>query len=113
MFHKRTYFKKRVELEIGHRCNLYNIVRVLYQKSKRFKKEWYALSIQFPRGCEGRILICELCFNLVLLFPDRTFLKPNESLLQRWKKNPERVLGEAGSQVINHDKLQFAIEILE
>jgi hypothetical protein len=32
---------------------------------------------------------------------------------QRWEKNPERVLGEAGSQVINHDKLQFAIKILE
>jgi hypothetical protein len=109
MFHKRTSFKKRIELEIGHCRDLYDIVRVLYQKSKRLKKEWYALSIQFSRGCKDRILICELCFNLVLLFPDQTFVKPNESLLQRWEKNPERVLGEARLQVINHDKMQFAI----
>jgi hypothetical protein len=113
MFHNWTSFKKRAELEIGHRCDLYGIVRVLYQKSKRLKKEWYALSIQCSRGCKDRILICELCFNLVLLIPDRMFVKPNKSLLQRWEKNPEQVLGEAGLQVINHNRMQFAIQILD
>jgi hypothetical protein len=113
MFQKRTSCKKHVELEIVHRCNLYDIICFLYQRTKRTKKEWFALSLQFSHGCKERFLICELCFHLVLLFPDRTFVRPNESLLKRWVKNPEAALGEAGSEVINHDKMEFAVNILE
>jgi hypothetical protein len=41
MFHKRTSFKKQVELEIGHHHDLvYDIAHMLYQQSKRLKKEW-------------------------------------------------------------------------
>jgi hypothetical protein len=113
MIHKRTSFKKRVELEMGHHRDLYDIICFLYQHTKQTKKEWFALSLQFSRGCKECFLICELCFHLVLLFPDRTFVKPNESLLKLWVKNPEAALGEAGSEVINHDKTEFAVNILE